>query len=150
MSVENNYISIYNAEKQELIGVFDSYLLAAFFIYGKEYKAYKTMIAIMHNSVRRKCTIIRNNIGFRCAARKSTKQQIELLTNDARFIILDKTLEHRITFNLLMGFTSTRETLYKANKTTKMHPNQKVGIANYLKLRSENIQSSKQIKNIIQ
>ena len=115
--------AVYNADKQKLIAIFSSRVLASKYIYGiKKHSS-------ISDSVRRKTKIStkRNILGHTIAVRVATIAQKELLGNKL-YIIVDKDSP-----NVPSNFLST------ANKLPdKLNPNQIAGLKDYRSKLSDN------------
>lgn len=77
-------IAVYNAEKQELVGVFNNARLAAKFIYNNE--IYPKDTAKIYCAAARSSKIKDKPMGFKMAFRFASKKQINLLDGEVQYI----------------------------------------------------------------
>ena len=101
-------IAIYNCEKKELVGVFSELMYLAKYLYPIDPKrSYSNAyIALM-----KKTRIYKTALGFPVSVRFANDEQIELLVDQAAFIVDSYPV---FEFNKALGFHTTREDFRQA------------------------------------
>lgn len=107
-SQELNILAVYNADEKRLAAIFKHSRLAVFYIFGKGGKDMKSCQGRISNAIKYKRVMRKNDIGFNCAVRRATKQQLNTLGN-LNYIILDDATKHRVTNDMLLQFNDTAE-----------------------------------------
>ena len=114
MSEDSKAVAIYNADKKELVAIIGSMQLATKFIYGKYTNAKKYQN--VHYAIAKKGRLVKNDLGFVVACRNGNKEQVDML-GDKDYIIFDDALLSKMTFDMLMKFNTSADSLSHRHAT---------------------------------
>jgi hypothetical protein len=101
--VDDRPIVLYNADKKEVIGIFESQSLAGRYLYPVE-KNHKG--GLIKSALSRKSKIFKSVFDFPVAIRYANEIQTELLNGEEYLIINDYPIPHS---TKMKGFTTTKE-----------------------------------------